>query len=360
MNIAFFVPDLSNKGGVERATISLLNSIVTHFGKENNISVILFNKGDYAFDLDSRVKVISLGVTNWKLHYLRLYRRLTVAMKRNNIDVVVSVETMSLLFCFLPIYFMNKSPKLVVWEHFNFKNNNGKKMRDWLRILAAKKADLVVTLTKRDMTTWIRKLNPKSQITYIFNINPFENIKASYKINSKKAIAVGRYVEVKGFDRLINAWSLFEGKYGANDWELEIVGYGDDRDKLQKIINSNNSKSIKLVDGAVGVENFYNNAGLYCMSSYYEGLGMVLIEAQSFAVPSIAFDIYAGPSEILSCGSGILIEDNNIEKYADALYYITTDDKLRVKMSEAALKNSNHFRGYHIADKWINEFKNIL
>lgn len=89
-------------------------------------------------------------------------------------------------------------------------------------------------------------------------------------MNSKTAIAVGRYVDVKGFDRLIESWALFENKYGVNNWNLQIVGYGEKKEELQSLIDKRQSKSIILIDGSKNVETIYNNAGLYCLSSYFE------------------------------------------------------------------------------------------
>lgn len=360
MNVAFFIPSLSNKGGVERATVSLLNVLASTFQSEVKVFLFVFSDDTFAFDVNDSVKVISLNIVNYKRQYWQLIKRIRFSIKFNKIDFFISVESMSFLFTFIPLFTIRSRPKVVVWEHFNFKNNNDRKIRDWLRRLSAKRSDMIVTLTERDAITWKKHLNPKSKVTHIYNINPFEDCDTSYDVNSKTAIAVGRYVDVKGFDRLIEAWALFEDKYGANNWNLQIVGYGEKKKELQSLIDKRQSKSIILIDGSKNVETIYNNAGLYCMASYFEGLPMTLIEAQSFALPSLAFDIYTGPSEILGCGSGILVEDNNIESYADALFELTSNNKLRQDMSDIAIKNSYQFKGSHIAKKWINELKNIL
>ena len=360
MKVAFFIPSLKNKGGVERATISLLNSIVENFYNETTIYLITFDSHSFAFALDERIKVISLEVTNWKLQFWRLIKNTIKALKVYNIDILVSVETMSLLFSFLPVKLMRKRPKLVVWEHFNFKNNNGRWIRGKLRYLAAKKTDLVITLTERDAITWKKELTTKAKITFIYNVNPFDRNESLYDKNSKIAIAIGRYVEVKGFDRLIKAWSLFEETYGT-DWHLKIIGYGEKYNELKSLIENNKTSTISLVDGSTAdVKSFYRTAGLYCMTSYFEGLPMTLIESQLFALPSIAYDIYSGPSEILKYGSGVLVNDNNIEEFAEALFRVTSDDKLRIEMSKAASKNSHAFVGVNIAQKWIDKFKEIL
>lgn len=47
------------------------------------------------------------------------------------------------------------------------------------------------------------------------------------------------------------------------------------------------------------------------MSSYFEGLNMVLIEVQSFGLPTIAYDCYTDPSKIIDEYSGCLVENDN-------------------------------------------------
>lgn len=359
MNIIFFIGGVNNRGGVERALISLINSLSEH--SNVNIYLLTFNDvdTDKCFPINNKVNRITLNISNYKTQLFKLYRNFNQVIREYRIDTVVSVETISLLFSYFPVKYHKLKPKMIVWEHFNFLNNNGRKSRDWFRKLAARKADSIITLTERDKEMWIEKLKPKAKIDFIYNITPFEDIKNTYSIQSKKAIAVGRYVSVKGFERLIQIWNRFEEKYNIKDWELHIVGYGEEKQKLEKQIESSPSKNIYLIDGIGGVEQHFSEASFNCLTSYYEGLPMTLIEAQSFNLPSIAFDIYTGPSEILSNNSGILVPDNDIEKFADAIHQLVSDDKLRQSISNNASKNKSKFHSHSIALEWLKLFKAI-
>ncbi|MGV0978571.1 glycosyltransferase family 4 protein [Empedobacter falsenii] len=359
MNILFFLPSVKNRGGVERATISLLNSLVKN--TTNTIFLLVFNydESEVAFEIDKNVVILNLEITNYKNQFLTLFIKISKEVKRNNITHFIIVETMGLLFTFLPLFFISKRPKIIVWEHFNFYNNNGRKLRKFFRKLAARYADLIVTLTARDVNTWKENLKIKNKITYIYNISPFENIKATYNTDSKKVISVGRYVEVKGFDRLIQTWSILENKYDIRDWKLSIIGYGEQRVNLQDLIDNLACKSIELVDGSTNVIDQYKEASIYCMTSYFEGLPMVLIEAQSFGLPAISFDIYSGPSEILENGSGLLIKDNDLEAYADGLYRLMSSELVRKQLSEEALLNCVNFKGERIANVWLDKLQKL-
>lgn len=359
MKVAFFIPSLSNKGGLERSTVSLLNTLSDSFQDSIQVFLICFQNEPPAFALSTNVKVLFLNITNYKKQYLKLIYNLRKNIESNNIDIVVSVEIMSLLFTYPATISLKNRPKTVVWEHFNFKNNNNRRLRDWLRVLASKNLDLIITLTERDANTWRKELNPKAKITYIYNISPFDGHTPSYQIESKKAIAIGRYAPVKGFDRLIKAWELYEKKFGSNGWTLDIIGYGEQSEQLQSLIDSTGLNTINLVPAIKEMEYYYSNAGLYCMSSYFEGLSMVMIEAQSYAVPSVAFDIYTGNSEILAPGSGILVKDGDLDAYATAISKLTSNDDLRLTMSNLAEKNSSRFGANDIAKRWLKELHDI-
>lgn len=356
MNIAFFIPSLSNKGGVERSAANLINSLVK---KNLNIYLITFKNEEFSFEIDEHVNIVTLDIHNYKSQYLLLVHRLRELIYQLDLDYFVTIETFSLLFSFIPVKTTLQSTKLVVWEHFNFKNNNGRKLRDFFRFLAAKYADLVITLTKRDADTWKKNLSINAKITYIYNIDPFEAIKPSYDVNSKRAIAIGRYVPVKGFDRLIKAWAIYERNYPDLGWNLDIIGYGQDKTKLENLIKRHKLKNVNLISDSEGIEDIYKSAGIYCMSSYQEGLSMVLIESQSFGIPAVAFDIYTGNSEILELGSGILVEDSDLVSFAEAIYNLASQPKLRLNMSCLAVKNKHRFSSDYIAERWIDEFKAI-
>ena len=356
MNVAFFIPELSNRGGVEISTINIVNALAS--SSKININLIVFNDDAFVSELHPKVNIMCLNIANYKKQYLTLIRRFRHFLMSNEIDVVVTVESMSYLFSFFPLMTLRNRPKIVVWEHFNYKNDNGRKSRSFLRILAAKSADLIILLTERDVEEWKKNIQISAKITYIYNISTFDRVNNDYNKNSTTIISIGRYTQVKGFDRLIEIWKILQCKYNNLDWKMNIIGYGENKEQLQALIDDSNLKNIALISGE-NVELNYMEAGFYCMTSYFEGLPMVLIEAQSFGLPSIAFDIFTGPSEILDESTGILIKDSDLEAYADAIYKLISDPELRRKMSISALQASSRFSKEMVVGKWIDELEKI-
>lgn len=360
MKIFFFLPNIGNKGGVERALISLLNALV--YNKTCDLTLIVFQKGidGEGFEIDSKIKVLVLGFENYKTQIFSIYSSIKRLIKQEKPDVFVSVESMSLLFTLIPIVFVNQAPKHIVWEHFNYYNNNGRKLRSLFRFLSKWFLDGIVTLTKRDMETWQDKLKIKDKVTYIYNITPFEMQDVSYNKDSKLVIAIGRYVAVKGFDRLIKSWAIIEKKYDIGEWRLNIIGYGVQKKLLENLIKKDKLKSISLIDGTKNINAFYDKASFCCVSSIYEGLPMVMIEAQTKGLPTIAFDIYTGPEEIINNKAGILVKNGDIEAFADAIYRLIVDVELREKMSHEAILLRCRFAKESVSTQWVQLFEKVI
>ena len=114
--------------------------------------------------------------------------------------------------------------------------------RKWQRIQieCLKKVERFVVLTYEDEKQWFELDN----ITVIPNPLTFIPEHKSF-CNSKQVIAVGRYVNQKGFDLLISAWQMIASKH--QDWTLKIYGDGPLRERLQrKVIDAGLSDSCKL------------------------------------------------------------------------------------------------------------------
>lgn len=87
------------------------------------------------------------------------------------------------------------------------------------------------------------------------------------------------------------------------------------------------------------IDKEYLNASIYVMSSYFEGFPMVLLEASSYGLPAIAFDINTGPSDIIKDSqSGFLIGDNDLQSFAEKLAILISDATLLKNMGIQAKK----------------------
>jgi glycosyltransferase involved in cell wall biosynthesis len=143
------------------------------------------------------------------------------------------------------------------------------------------------------------------------------------KFREKTVLAVGRLSYQKGFDLLIEAWN----KVGAHEegWKLQIVGSGEEDEKLYRLVkNLNLDSSLEFIPATKNIEQYYPKASFFVLSSRYEGYPLVLVEAMGFSLPCIAFDCKTGPREIIgNHKDGLLVETGNVTELAEQIWGVS-------------------------------------
>lgn len=178
----------------------------------------------------------------------------------------------------------------------------------------------------------------------------------------KVVLFLGRFSKEKGVLRLINIWKKVQEDGEFKDWKLIIVGEGVQKEQIEdKIKALHLSTSIIIKPFTKEVEKEYLSASIYAMTSHKEGFGMVLIESASYALPSVAFDITSGPSDIIENEkSGFLIEDGNLQEFAKKLQLLMRDENLRKTMGEnAKIHTKKHFSKELVLQKWQDLFHSL-
>ncbi len=164
----------------------------------------------------------------------------------------------------------------------------------------------------------------------------------------KKFLAIGRFSPMhKGFDLLIQAFALFAQK--NQDWQLDIVGDGPEKDQLAQMISENNlEKRVQLHPFTNEIQTYYSTASIYVLSSRWEGMPLVLVEAMSHGLPIIASDIPTC-QEVLG-KFGLFFKNGDIQELAQWLEDATHLDWQ--KKSDEAIKIAQRFDINEIAGQW--------
>jgi glycosyltransferase involved in cell wall biosynthesis len=132
-------------------------------------------------------------------------------------------------------------------------------------------------------------------------------------------LASGRLVWQKGFDLLLHAAAI-ASKNGA-DFNLLILGEGPQRQEFETLANQLGIQQRVFLPGYLSNPfSLYQNAAAFVLSSRFEGLPTVLIEALCLGLPIISFDCPSGPSEILAGGSfGRLVGSEDLSALASEI-----------------------------------------
>lgn len=342
MNIFFVINSLKNRGGTERVASLLANQLSDFY----NITVLSkqHSSEKNAYMLDERVEDVKFVGND--VSFINKCRQYIV---QHNPDIVV-IHTMSKLTSALLLCGI-ESKRIWSIEHVSFEFHSA--LFKFLRHYFYKKIDRVITLTVEDALNYER-FHPA--VTTIANPTPLPlktDTAIAASIASKNIVSIGRLTDQKGFDLLIEAWSLVESKHP--NWSLYIYGEGEDRDKLEKTIADKSLKSITLKGLTSDVQAAYDNAAFYVMSSRYEGFGMVLIEAQSRGLPTISFDCPSGPAEIIEDGvNGYLVKNADIEALANKISYLIDNESVRQEFSNNALISAKRFEPEIIIKEWVD------
>ncbi len=266
---------------------------------------------------------------------------------------IVSMGRLSVFFSFLykfyslvlPTPYRQQKKKIVSCEHVSL-DSFGWHVK-LLKFVTLKSYSNVIVLTNKDqakLESWGISSNViPNPLTY----QSYERTECQ-----KVALSVGRLEHQKGFDILLRIWADFINDYPG--WNLLIAGEGSLKDDLLLLAKTLHIEhSVTFLGLVEKMENYYKASDIYLMTSRYEGLPLVLLEAKSWGLPAIAFDCPTGPAEIISdCNDGFLIPNFDENMYLEKLKVLASNDQLRNRLSRNTEFTSKKFDADLIKDKW--------
>ena len=216
-----------------------------------------------------------------------------------------------------------------------------------------KQLDRFIVLTNEDKQNW----------TELDNVSVIPNFVTSVSMdksdcNLKRVIAVGRYSWQKGFDMLINAWQIVYKSHP--EWLLDIYGDGDSN-TYQTIADNLGLSSVVRCNPAIrDINNEYIKSSIFVLSSRYEGLPLVLIEAMGAGLPVVAFSCPCGPKDLIVEGyNGLLVENGNVQQLAAQLLYLINHECDRKSMGEKAVESVNCYTKDIVMKRWVELFNGL-
>lgn len=378
IRIAYCIPSLDHSGGMERVLTTKANYLADQLGYDVNI-IITDDKGTTPyFPLSDKVRVIQLDVNIdnlwqypiWKRLYLyqkrmRLYKqRLEKCLSQLRPDITISLLRREINFlCDI------KDGSAKVGEiHFGrYKYREAQfaflpqVVNQWVtnRWMAQldkniKRLDRFVVLTHEDAIYW----NGLTNLTVIPNPITIKQTTPT-DCHCKRVIAVGRYTYQKGFDLLIYAWKAVKEKHP--DWTLNIYG-GGNREAYQQQVEKWGLQDVIKCNGPVNdIAEKYLESSVFVLSSRFEGLPLVLMEAMSVGLASVAFACPCGPRDIITNGeNGMLCKNGDIHQLSGAICQLIEDEPRRKEMGEKAAVSIQRFTINHIMQKWDQLFQEIV
>lgn len=367
----FFVTDaFAVWGGMERVLADKMNALAGQYGWE--VTLITTNQGEHklTYGLNPNVRHVDMGVRLHQEYQFRGFRKL---LKRRELKQILknrikrAIENLKpdVIVCvkldFVPVLADLKGdiPLLVESHtlcHSEKMDEVGmlRRMYVWSLKRSIRKADAVVALTEGDADDWKAYNDNVYVIPNVVNLNDSGSY-ASFE--QKSVIYVGRFSKQKDIDSLLHIWEIIHQQYP--DWQLDIYGEGELKDNYLSIIQKMNS-NINVYEPTANIMEVYREHSILLLTSKYEPFGLVLPEAMSCGLPVVAFDCPYGPADIITDEvDGYLIEDRNIELFAQRVGQLISDYELRVQMGKAGIASCKRYLASRIMPQWIQLFEQL-
>jgi glycosyltransferase involved in cell wall biosynthesis len=234
-------------------------------------------------------------------------------------------------------------------EHMNLETHTPQRQREIARRYPG--LDAITVLTERDRQTYSQMLGSVPRLERIANAAPAMDAAPS-KLEQPIVIAAGRLTLQKGFDMLIPAFAKVVERHPG--WTLRIYGDGPQRKPLERLILEHGLSNDVLLMGPVRRLDLEMAQGsLYVLSSRYEGLPMVMIEAMSLGLPVVSFDCPTGPGEVIEDGrSGVLVPDGDVDALAGAMLAVIEDADHRRALAAGAAERAKDYALDSIGARW--------
>lgn len=239
------------------------------------------------------------------------------------------------------------------WQHNSFDayfNLPGKYYygRDFLFKKYVSRLDKNIVLTEYDEKKYKDELGIDSLT--IYNPCSFVSEKKADCVNHK-FIACGGLRRAKGFDMLIKSFSLFSKD--NDNWILEIYGEGEDYAQLNAlIIECNLQRRVILCGNTDNIKDKMLESSVYLLSSRWEGMPMVVLEALECGLPVITYDIPAIQPLVTNGVEGIVVSKFEVDAFASAMTEVANNEMLRFQMSEDSKRKSSLFTVEKTVSKW--------
>jgi len=215
-------------------------------------------------------------------------------------------------------------------------------------------ADLVMAVSDGVREDAVRRLRlPPGRVITVYNpvVTPDLDRRAAESLeppwshpDPPVVLAAGRLVPAKGFHSLLRAFASLRSRRPCR---LVILGEGPLRPSLEALASSLSIADDLLLPGFdANPLRWMSRCSVFALSSRFEGLPGVLIQAMACGAPVVATDCPFGPAEIVEDGqNGFLVPLGSEEALAAALdRALSLDPRARRRLSDAARATAERFR----------------
>lgn len=281
-------------------------------------------------------------------------------------DIIFGALESRAAYCGLIAAKLLRKP-FVAWIHVDWRPFS--EMVSWRQIVGLKSYRLATRVIgcSEGSSESVRQLFgvPPHKIKTILNMVPRTKILANGEeilpeehtalFEKPTVVMVARFDPQKDQDTLLQAHAKVLSQ--GIDHNLILLGRGDTRRGLEeKAFALGVASSVHFVGFQENPHRYMRNATVFALSSHFEGLPLVLIEALMLGTPIVASDCLSGPAELLDGGKyGLLVPVRDPDALAAALGSLLSDDRERTRLSKLGEERGRSFDEDRVMDIWNQE-----
>ena len=334
MKILIFIPHMG-LGGVERSFINLSKEF-----RRGGHNVKFVSLNDIKSTYNEDIKHIKL---NSKRTVFSI-NKLSKIFNYESPDLIISAQYYANIIAVISNKISKNKAKIIISER-NHLSSELKKLNYFKRLIISslvkffyRKADLIYGNSDEVCNDLKKNFNLKIKIKKILNPSFTENIERLSKekvhdewitkANVPLLAYVGRLEPQKDIDTLLKSFEILNRHH---DSKLLIIGDGSEKEKLLKCTNEIKAK-IKHINFDENPYKYIKHCNILLLTSIYEGMPNILIEAQVMKMPIVATNCPGGTSEALLNGdTGLLAKTGDPKDIANKILELINDEEIKNK-----------------------------
>ncbi len=349
-------------GGVNRVISNISNLLCDYY----DVYILANGVKDIGYKLDDKITYLNIDPSS--IYNINL-EELSLLLVTLDIDIHIGVHN-----CWgfiLDIYKRLKKDhiKNIAWNHeFYF-------LPYWNSLFYSALANRIETFKEVEACFWLTSFNAKVYNNLANNgiimPNPIswekpENV--AYKRPNKNIVSIARFDDNrKCLDKLLQVFSKVLEKepeaklYIVGNYNLEMLCNNDNITIKELIKKLKIPESNMIFTGFIkDIDKLLKDMNVNVVTSYHEAFGLVINEASSYKIPTIAFNDSGFEDLIKENETGYLVFRNNEEEMAEKIVRLLKNPELCEKLGENAYNKCDEYLPEKIKEKWIDILDTII
>lgn len=227
-----------------------------------------------------------------------------------------------------------------------------------------KNSDKFVLLSEsfiKDFVNYIG-INQPNKLSVVHNpITTPERTSFNFEEKENIILFVGRIDKNKNVQRIIEVWKHLENKYPY--WKIQIVGDGDELKNIKSIVEYHNLKHIEFF-GFREPMDFYKKAKILLLTSDFEGVPLVVLEAMNNGVVPIVYGSFSSIKDVITTGkNGFIIPPQdgafNVEEMVKQTKLLIENENKTKIVALGAYSSSLSYSMDRIYNNWMLLFNEL-